>query len=112
MSFGDKIDYGNVKIKKFGSVFEKIVRKKKFLSRNKYRALLNAWEKVVGSEIYEATQIKAYEKGKLKICVDSPVLLHELKGFMKENILIELKYAYKDGDVYDIVFMAGKKKIE
>ena len=108
MSFGDSIDYKCWKGKKIGDVAQKLIKKKKFYKKGKYGAIKKAWKKAVGDEIYEATHIHSWENGKIKIRVKSPVLMHELKGFMKHTILEELKRTDGGEDVKDIIFMYGK----
>ncbi len=106
MIFGDSVNYSEVKGKKAASIVLRLVRKKKFYN-SKYGALLAAWKEVVGPEIYKTTKIMSYREGKLKIGVSSPVLLHELKGFMRQSILEELKRTDGGQDIEDIVFLAG-----
>ncbi len=108
MSFDDTIIYGKVRTKKFGAVLKKIKREKNFNCKNKSRALFGAWKSVVGEEISKATRIVSYEHGKLMVCVDSPALLHELKGFMCNAILEELKKTDGAEDVMEITFLAGR----
>ena len=107
MSFGDSVDYGDLKVTRVGDVTKRIVGKKKFYCKSTYRALRNAWEEAVGEEIAGTTKIMSYENGILKIAVFTPILLHELRGFMKDMILDELKKAEGGEDLKDMMFIAG-----
>jgi len=107
MSFEDSVDFGGVSVRKFGDVAEGILREKKYYNKGRYGALRRAWQEVVGAEISAATRIIAYEHGKVKVSVDSPVLLHSLKGFMRHSILEELNNTDGGESVKEIFFMAG-----
>ncbi len=108
MSFGDSVSYKRFNEIKFDDVVGKLLKKKRFSHKSKYRALVSAWSQVVGPEISEMTRIVGYEHGKLKVGVASSVLLHELKGFMKHTILEELQKTQGAEDVSDIFFLASE----
>ncbi len=108
MSFGDSVSFSQTNIKQFDQVAEKVIKKKKFNCKGKYGKLLEAWKNVVGPEIYENTRLISYSHGKLKVGVISPILLHELKSFMRQTIREELKNTVGGEDIVDVFFMASE----
>lgn len=58
------------------------------------RALLeNGWRSAVGTELSERTKVGALRRGVLEILVDSPILLQELDGYRKDELLGRLQAA-------------------
>ena len=71
----------------FGDVARALLRRKAFTEKGRYGALVKAWRGLVGDGVAEHTRVKAFKGGRLVVEVDSPTLLHELNGFMKEGLL-------------------------
>ncbi len=110
MSNRDSVSFGEISGKQFGNVLKKLLKKKRFYQKNKYGALSEAWEEVVGEDIASETKIVSYKHGRVRVEVSSSVLLQELSGFMKDRILRELKQTSGGEDVSEIRFCLGSEK--
>lgn len=112
MSNRDSVTFGDISAKEFGNVLKKVLKKKRFYQKSKYGALSRAWKEVVGEEIADETKIVSYKNGRLRVEVNSSVLLQELSGFMKDNILEELQQTSGGTDVSDLRFCLGSDRQE
>jgi predicted nucleic acid-binding Zn ribbon protein len=93
--------------KPFGAIAKDIFRRKKFLEKGRYGALEAAWREVVGDELAVRTHISSLRGGQLEVAVDSSVLLQELDGFMKTQILGALRATEAGRDVAGLRFRLG-----
>lgn len=107
MSFGDSVTFGDISARKFGDVLERLLKEKRFYEKSKFGALSGAWREVVGDEIAARTKIVSYQHGRLRVEVDSSILLQELSGFMEHTILGELQQKSGGKDVAEIRFCLG-----
>ena len=90
-----------------GDVLKALLRRKKFLQKGKYPALTEAWSELVGQGIAARTRIRSFSEGKLTIEVTSSVLLHELSGFMKQQLLAGMQATKGGKDVAELRFCLG-----
>lgn len=107
MSFADGVEYGPLRVRETGKIAKRVVKDKIIRYRGRYRAIADAWGDVVGAEISAVARPVSCQNGKLMIKVSSPILLHELKGFMKQSILEELNRTKGGEDISDLCFIAG-----
>jgi len=91
----------------FGHVLKGVLREKRFYQKVRYGRLAQAWENVVGEEIFRLTRITGYLDGKLVIEVASSALLQELSGFMKPLLLEKLRAEQGAQDVVSLEFRLG-----
>jgi hypothetical protein len=91
-----------------GSIAREILRRKKFLEKGRFGALEGAWLELVGEELALRTRIESFRDGQLEIAVDSPVLVQELDGFMKTQLLDALRVTEAGRDVMGLRFRLGK----
>jgi predicted nucleic acid-binding Zn ribbon protein len=92
-----------------GDVLKALLRRKKFLQKGKYAALTQTWAELVGTAIAARTRIRAFQEGRLTIEVTSSVLLHELNGFMKPQLLSGLQAGKGGRDVAELRFCLGNE---
>ena len=90
-----------------GDVIKRLLKRKRFYEKGKFGALVHAWAHVVGDEIAAHTRISGFREGRLVVDVDSSVLLHELGGFLKEQVLRELQATDGGVDVMELRFRLG-----
>jgi predicted nucleic acid-binding Zn ribbon protein len=90
-----------------GDIAKALLRRKKFHEKGKFGALVSAWGAVVGEGVAARTNIRSFKDGNLVIEVDSPVLLHELCGFMKQQLLLGLQATEAGRDVAQIRLCLG-----
>ncbi|MFP4028293.1 MAG: DUF721 domain-containing protein [Candidatus Brocadiia bacterium] len=107
MTFGDTVRYSRSSARGFGAVLSRVLKQKRFYQKGRYSAVSRAWEEVAGPEIASRTRIASYEDGKLRVEVESSVLLQELSGFMRETILEELRRTSGGEDVAEVRFCLG-----
>lgn len=87
---------GGENARPLGAIARELLRSKKFRQKGKYGALSEAWAEVVGEELGARTNVRSFKDGTLIVEVDSSVLLQELDGFMKQELLLQLT-AHKAG---------------
>jgi predicted nucleic acid-binding Zn ribbon protein len=90
-----------------GEIIEALVRRKRFYEKSKYGRLVDAWTELVGEVIAERTRISSFKEGELVVAVDSSVLLHELTGFLREQLLAGIQGTKAGRDVARIRFRLG-----
>ena len=90
-----------------GDVLKALLRRKRFLQKGKYAGLTEAWVGLVGEAIAARTRIRNFHEGKLVVEVTSSVLLHELSGFMKPQLLAALRQCDAGRDVAEVRFCLG-----
>ena len=97
------------RVRSFGDVLKTCVRTMRLgdRSRSRFRKLNRRWTELVGETIAARTRIRAYDKGELLVEVDSPVLLHELSGFMKRELVRGLQESPGSRDIVKIRFRLG-----
>ena len=93
--------------KQIGDVARKVLRRKKFYEKGRYGALVDAWSGLVGAAIAARTRIRSFTEGELVVEADSSVLLHELNGFMKQDLLAALQQLDAGRDVAALRFCLG-----
>lgn len=71
----------------------------------RFHALARGWDEIVGEAIAARTRIHSFREGVLIVAVDTPVLLHELNGFMKQQILARLREGEGSRDVAELAFV-------
>lgn len=91
-----------------GPIAKEILRRKKFLEKGRYGALEAAWRDLVGEELACRTRIESFRDGQLEIAVDSSVLLQELDGFMRTQLLDALKATDAGRDAAGLRFRLGR----
>jgi hypothetical protein len=91
----------------FGAIAKELLRRKKFQEKGRYGALEATWRELVGEELALRTCIASVRAGELEIAVDSPVLLQELDGFMKNQLLGALRATDAGRDVAVLRFRLG-----
>jgi len=91
-----------------GDVLKALLRRKRFLQKGKYSALTTAWVELVGEAVAARTRIRSFQEGKLTVEVTSSVLLHELNGFMKQQLLSGLRACDAGRDVAELRFCLGQ----
>jgi predicted nucleic acid-binding Zn ribbon protein len=90
--------------KPLGVIARRLLRSKKFREKGKYGALSRAWAELVGAELAARTRVASLKNGTLAVEVDSSVLLHELDGFMKQELLTQFRAVEAGRDVARISF--------
>lgn len=96
-----------------GDILRALMRRKRFEQKSKYGSLVDAWAELVGDEVAARTRICAFDEGQLLVEVNSSALLHELNGFMKQQILASLQAGDAGRDVAEIRFrLTNGAKIE
>ncbi len=90
-----------------GEIARALLRRKKFHEKGKYGALVDAWADLVGESIAARTRIRAFRGGELVVEVGSSVLLHELNGFMKEQLLAGIQSTEGGRDVASLRLCLG-----
>jgi hypothetical protein len=90
-----------------GEIARKLLRRKRFHEKGKYGALVDAWQGLVGEAMAERTHIRAFKEGDLLVQVDSPALLHELNGFLKQQLLEGLQATKAGRDVASLRLCLG-----
>lgn len=104
MSFGDSVEYRQPYTKEFGNVLSRLLKQKRFYQKSKYGALARAWTKAAGEEISSCTKISSFRHGRLRINVNSSIMLQELSGFRKQSLLNRLQETEGGEDVIDLQF--------
>jgi len=107
--FGPGASYRESAAKPFGEVMKQILRAKRFYEKAKYGALADAWLHVAGEEIASRTRIRGYKNGRLAVEVSSPVLMHELTGFLRAAFLERLRQMPGGQDLVEIRFQLGER---
>ena len=92
----------------FDELLEEFVKKNRLRSRLKWRRLTAAWEAAVGSETAGHSRVASFSNGRLTIEVDSPMLLQQLRGFRKREILRHIRQNPETSDVTDLRFKIGR----
>ncbi|MFO8007718.1 MAG: DUF721 domain-containing protein [Candidatus Brocadiia bacterium] len=87
-----------------GQIARRILREKRAYQKGKYGALQNAWAELVGEALAARTQIRSFDGGELVVGVDSSVLLHEMNGFMKDELLRQVQQTRAGRDVASLRF--------
>ncbi len=95
------------RIRTLGEVLKELLREKTFHQKGRHTALSDAWAAIVGEAIAERTRIRSFEGGELVVEVNSPVLLHELNGFMREQLLSAIQQRRAGRDVAALKFCLG-----
>jgi predicted nucleic acid-binding Zn ribbon protein len=90
-----------------GDVLKALLRRKRFLQKGKYSGLTEAWAALVGEAVASRTRIRSFQEGRVTIEVTSSVLLHELNGFMKPQLLSGMRQSRGGRDVADLRFCLG-----
>jgi predicted nucleic acid-binding Zn ribbon protein len=93
-------------IKKLSELIHKttgIVKTRSKTNRN----LSEKWAATVDKDILKHTDIKGIDKGILYVIVDSATWLHYIVAFKKEELLLSIQNAYKQGFISDIRFYIG-----
>jgi predicted nucleic acid-binding Zn ribbon protein len=90
-----------------GEIAKALLRRKKFHEKGKFGALVRAWGALVGEAVATRTRIRSFKDGNLVIEVDSSVLLHEIRGFMKQQLLLGLQATEAGRDVAEIRLCLG-----
>ena len=91
----------------FGDVAKALLRRKRFVEKGRYGALVAAWQDLVGDGVAEHTRVRAFKEGKLVVEVDSPTLLHELNGFLKDSLLRGLRESKAGRDIAQMELRLG-----
>ena len=91
-----------------GDVLKALLRRKRFLQKGKYPALTTAWAELVGEGIAARTRVRSFQEGRLTVEVASSVLLQELSGFMKEQLLAGMQGCKAGKDVAELRFCLGE----
>jgi predicted nucleic acid-binding Zn ribbon protein len=91
----------------FGDVARALLRRKRFAEKGRYSALTAAWLSLVGEGVAEHTRVASFKEGRLVVEVDSPTLLHELNGFLKESLLEGLQAVDAGRDVAQMELRLG-----
>jgi predicted nucleic acid-binding Zn ribbon protein len=90
-----------------GDVLKSLMRRKKFHEKGKFGALVDAWRDVAGEAIASRSRIRAFKQGVLAVEVDSCVLLHEMNGFMKQQLVLGMQATAGGRDVAEIRLYLG-----
>ena len=91
-----------------GDILRRLLRAKKFYQKPKYSGLTQAWQATVGEGVAAHTRVRSFREGEMTVEVTSPVLMHELSAFMKEQLLAALQATDGGRDVASIRFCLGK----
>jgi predicted nucleic acid-binding Zn ribbon protein len=90
-----------------GDVLKALLRQKRFLQKGKYSGLTKTWTALVGEAIASRTRIRSFQEGRVVIEVNSSVLLHELNGYMKPQLLAALQASKGGRDAAELRFCLG-----
>jgi len=66
-----------------------------------------AWAAVAGPELAGQTAVTSFRAGVAQIGVGNAVLLHELGGFRRAELLKKMRERLPDLDIHDLRFRAG-----
>ncbi len=94
----------------FGDVMKRLVRRKRIRERSRYGAVVKAWREVAGENIADQTRVADFSDGTLVVEVESSVLMQELSGYMKPNLLQQLKDTEAGRDIFELRFRLGGDK--
>ncbi|MHC4591741.1 MAG: DciA family protein [Planctomycetota bacterium] len=90
-----------------GQIAGELLRRKKFQEKGKYAALEQEWRELVGPSVAAKTRVRGFKDGRLVVEVTSPVLLHELNSFLKEQLLSALQETEAGRDMAEIQLRLG-----
>jgi len=68
------------------------------------RVLNRAWDELVGESVAARTRIRSFGDGELVVEVDSCVLLHELNGFLRPQLVEGLQAVKAGRDIVKLRF--------
>ncbi len=103
---------GEDRARPVGEVIRALVRRKRFHEKGRFGPLAQAWTEMVGEAIARRTRVHDFNDGTLTVEVDSPALLHELNGFMKEDLLAGLRGGRPGRDVNALRFRLPTRGLE
>jgi len=103
---------GEDRARPVGEVIRALVRRKRFYEKGRFGSLARAWTEMVGEAIARRTRLRDFTDGTLTVEVDSPALLHELNGFMKESLLAGLRGGGEGRDVNALRFRLASRGLE
>jgi predicted nucleic acid-binding Zn ribbon protein len=91
----------------FGQIARELLKHKRFHEKGRFGPLSDEWQALVGDEWAARTKISAFKEGVLVVEVDSPVLLHEMTGFLRGQLLAGLQASAAGRDVVDLRLKLG-----
>lgn len=95
------------RVQSFGDLLKEYVKKNKWTSRLKWRRLNEAWQQAVGSEIARKSRVAGFRRGTMTVEVNSSLLMQQLRGFRKREILKQIQANENTQDVTDLHFRIG-----
>ncbi len=90
------------RVRPLGEILRALIGRKRFREKGRYSGLLTAWRQTVGEGVADQSRIRVFRDGKLVVEVDSPTLLHELNGFLKQELLTGLQATKAGRDVVEL----------
>ncbi len=90
-----------------GEIAKALLQAKKFHEKGKFGALSAAWAELAGEGVAARSRIRSFKDGNVVIEVDSPVLLHELNNFMRQQLLSGLQATAAGRDVAELRLCLG-----
>ena len=105
----DPVSHEAVRI---GELLRKLLRKKRFFQRRKYHDLASSWQQAAGQEVAGHTRISSFSEGTLTVEVDNAILLQELAGFMRLQLLAALQSSDAARDVAELRFRLGRPGLD
>jgi len=91
----------------FGEIARELLKHKRFHEKGRFGPLSDQWRALVGEELAARTRICAFKDGVLVVDVESSVLLQELTGFLKGQLLAGLQASAAGRDVVDLRLKLG-----
>lgn len=89
---------------KIGDLLSVILARRGYADRTAVEEIESAWEETASEQIRGRTRLGALRRGVLEVLVDNAVLLQQLQGFEKENLLAGLQKRVKHSRILDLRF--------
>ena len=85
-----------------GEILRAMLGRKRFRQKGRYSAFVAAWQEVAGQAIAERSRVRVFKDGQLVVEVDSSALLHELNGFLKQDLLAGIQSTKAGREVVEL----------
>ena len=89
---------------KIGNVLARVLARYGYSETTLQLELERAWLRTAGANIHKHTRVGSLRRGVLEILVDNSVLLQELEGFRKRELLDRLSADLQHGSVKALRF--------
>lgn len=90
--------------RRIGDVLGKVLARYGYSETTAQRELEEGWREVAGPLVHQRTRVGSLRRGTLEILVDNSVLLQELEGFRKAELLAALQARVQHSNVSQLRF--------